>query len=118
MSPAVPEETSLTSTFVCDRTESVLSVIEKCLDNGLGTCLIVEEDQRLVGRISLDDIRDALRDRTALVDPTMGWHLADAGTTLATRRLRNDIGDDAILQPVLDPDGRVTGVQIDRSTEF
>src|SRR5258708_4888109 len=118
MSLAVPEETSLTSTFVCNKSESVLSVIEKCLDNGLGTCLIVEEDQRLVGRISLDDIRDGLRERTALADPTVGWHLADTGATSATRRLRNDFGDDAILQPVLDPDGHVTGVQIDRSTEF
>jgi perosamine synthetase len=118
MSLAKPEEASLTSTFVCNKSESVLSVIEKCLDNGLGTCLIVEEDQRLVGRISLDDIRDALRDRTALVDPTMGWHLADAGAALATRRLRNDIGDEAILEPVLDADGHVTAVHIDRSGEF
>lgn len=118
MSLATPEETSLSTTFVCNKSESVLSVIEKCLDNGLGTCLIVEDDQRLIGRISLDDIRDALRDGTALVDPTLGWHLTDAGTTLTTRRLRNDIVDDAILQPVLDPGGRVTGVQVDRTTEF
>jgi perosamine synthetase len=118
MSLALPEEPSLTSAFVCNKSESVLSVIEKCLDNGLGTCLIVEEDQRLVGRISLADIRDALRDRTALVNPTVGWHLTDAGTTSATRRLRNDIGDEAILQPVLDPGGHVTGVQVDRSSEF
>src|SRR5437763_16988209 len=108
MSLAEPEEPSLTSAFVCNKSESVLSVIEKCLDNGLGTCLIVEEDQRLVGRISLADIRDALRDRTALVDPTIGWHLTDAGATSATRRLRNDVGDEAILQPVLDPGGHDT----------
>ena len=55
---------SPTSAFVCNKSESVLSVIEKCLDNGLGTCLIVEDDERLVGRISLDDIRQALLDGT------------------------------------------------------
>ncbi len=116
MSLAEPEKASLTTAFVCNKSESVLAVIEKCLDNGLGTCLIVEDDQRLAGRISLDDIRQALLDGTAIVDPTLGWHLTDAGTTVATRRLRNDIDDDDVLQPVVDPSGHLTGVLIDRST--
>ena len=60
MSLVEPEKTSPTTAFVCSKSESVLSVIERCLDNGLGTCLIVEDDQRLAGRISLDDIRQAL----------------------------------------------------------
>lgn len=75
---AEPERMFAGSSFVCSRSESVLSVIEKCLDNGVGSCLIVEDDQRLVGRISLDDIRRALRDGTALADPTVNWHLAAA----------------------------------------
>src|ERR1700730_14207054 len=116
MSLAEPEGTSLTTAFVCNKSESVLSVIEKCLDNGLGTCLIVEDDQRLAGRVSLDDIRQALLDGTAIIDPTLGWHLADAGTTVATSRLRNDIVDDAVLQPVVDASGHLTGVLIDHST--
>src|SRR5258705_2873015 len=115
MSLAAPEGTSSETAYVCNKSESVLSVIEKCLDNGLGTCLIVEDDQRLAGRISLDDIRQALLDGKAIVDPTLGWHLADAGTTAATHRLRNDV-DDAVLQPVLDPSGHLTGVVIDHST--
>ena len=117
MSLAEPEELSLGADFICNKSESVLSVIEKCLDNGLGACLIVGDDQRLVGRISLDDIRQALHDGTALVDPTLGWHLASAGTTAATRRLRNDIVDDDVLQPVVDPSGHLTGVFIDRSMQ-
>jgi perosamine synthetase len=111
MSLAEPEEPSLA--FVCNRSESVLSVIEKCLDNGLGTCLIVEDDHRLVGRISLDDIRRALVDGTAIVDSTLGWHLAAA--ELPANRLRNDI--DGVLQPVLDTSGHLTGVLIDRSSQ-
>src|SRR5580704_14119614 len=91
MSLAEPEELSPTAAFVCNKSESILSVIEKCLDNGLGSCLIVEDDQRLAGRISLDDIRQALLDGTAIADPTLGWHLADAGTSATTCRLRNDI---------------------------
>src|SRR5260370_41101315 len=103
MSLAEPEELSLTAAFVCNKSESVLSVIEKCLDNGLGTCLIVEDDQRLAGRISLDDIRQALLDGSAIIDPTLGWHLTDAGTAAATCRPRNHIADAAVLQPVVDP---------------
>src|SRR2546430_16924052 len=84
MSLAAPEEASQATAFVCNKSESMLSVIEKCLDNGLGTCLIVEDDQRLVGRISLDDIRRGLVDGTAMVDPTLEWHLANGGAP-ATR---------------------------------
>jgi perosamine synthetase len=112
MSLAESQETSSLA-FICNRSESVLSVIEKCLDNGLGTCLIVEDDHRLVGRISLDDIRRALTDGTAIVDSTLGWHLAAA--ELPANRLRNDI--DGVLQPVLDTSGHLTGVLIDRSSQ-
>ncbi len=56
MSLAAPEETSIEAAFVCNKSESVLSVIEKCLDNGLGSCLVVGDDHRFIGRISLDDI--------------------------------------------------------------
>lgn len=122
MSLAVPEEESLAeaslpTAFVCNKSESVLSVIEKCLDNGLGTCLIVEEDKRLVGRISLDDIRQALTDGAAIVDPTLGWHLASGSAMAATKRLRNDVVDDGPLQAVVDPRGYLTGVLIDRSAQ-
>ena len=123
MSLAAPEkaskaslaEVSLPTAFVCNKSESILSVIEKCLDNGLGTCLIVEDDQRLVGRISLDDIRRGLVDGTAMVDPTLEWHLANGGASAT--RLRNDIVHDGILQAVVDPSGYLTGVVIDRSIQ-
>lgn len=115
---AEPERTSSGSSFVCSKSENVLSVIEKCLDNGVGSCLIVEDDQRLVGRISLDDIRRGLRDGTALTDPTVGWHLAATASVPAMRQLRNDTTDEASLQPILDPAGLLTGVRVDRSTEF
>src|SRR5262245_60054659 len=115
MSLAVPEEASLAAQFICNRSESVLAIIEKCLDNGLGSCLIVEDDRRLVGRISLDDIRRALLDGTALLDPTLQWHLDGNGTT-AGRRLPNDLDGDFALRPVLDAAGHLTGVLVDRST--
>ena len=110
MSLAEPELNSSVAPFVCGRSESVLSVIEKCLDNGLGRCLIVGEDGRLIGRISLDDIRAALLDGRAIVDPSLRWHTAPVAASV-----RNDVGCDQLLQPVLDQNGRVTDVVIDRS---
>lgn len=117
MSLAESEGTSFDAGFVCRKSESILSVIEKCLDNGLGTCLIVEDDRRFIGRISLDDIREALLDGTALVDPTLGWHQTAPDITPAARNLRNDIIDGDVLQPVVDRSGHLTGVLVDRSTQ-
>src|SRR5262245_28535385 len=123
MSLAAPEEVTKptanaekTAEFVCNKSESLLSVIEKCLDNGLGTCLIVEDDQRLIGRISLDDIRQALVDGTAIVDPTVGWHLASIASMTSVSPLRNDLTDNGVLQAVVDLAGHLTGVVVDRST--
>src|SRR5882672_1582995 len=115
MSLAAPEETSLAAAFVCNKSESVLSVIEKCLDNGLGSCLVVGDDHRFIGRISLDDIRRALANGAAIVDPTLGWHLA--GNMIAATPLRNDVDQQETLQPVVDSSGHLTGVLIDRSTQ-
>ena len=42
--------------FVCNTSESLIAAIEKCLDNGLGTCLVIGEKRHFVGVISLDDI--------------------------------------------------------------
>lgn len=115
MTLAVSEEMPFASTFVCNKSESVLSVIEKCLDNGLGSCLVIEDDRSLIGRITLDDIRHALLHGTAIHDPTIGWHLANTAAGVAPHQ-RNDTNGE-VLQAVLDPSGRLTGIATDRSTE-
>src|ERR671912_2820321 len=97
MSLAAPEESSIEAAFVCNKSESVLSVIEKCLDNGLGSCLVVGDDHRFIGRISLDDIRRALFDGTAIVDPTLGWH--PAGKMIPAPTPRKDIDPQERLKP-------------------
>ena len=98
--------------FVCSTSESLVAAIEKCLDNGLGTCLVVGDNGRLVGRISLDDIGKAVLDG-ALLNPTLDQHLE----TFA-HRLHNDASvDKDVLRPVLDASGRLIGVDIDRSTQ-
>ena len=75
-------------------------------------CLVVEDDNRLVGRVTLDDIGKAVLDG-ALLHPTLGRHLATLG-----RRLHNDASVDAnVLRPLLDAAGGLVGVAIDRSTQ-
>lgn len=119
MSLAAVEEPLLQEAYVCKRSDSVFTAIEKCLDNGVGSCLIVGDDHRLVGRISLDDIRRALLDGRALDDPSLERHLADAATALTASTLHNDTAVDAqILQAILDANGRLAGVDIDRSGEL
>lgn len=111
MSLAVPEELSPESDFTCRRSDSVLSVIEKCLDNGLGSCLVLGTDQSVEGEVSLDDIRRALRDGSATTAPEVGR--IDMGDRW--QPLRNDVTRHARLIPLTDADGRLAGVRVDRS---
>ena len=98
--------------YICNTSESLIAVIEKCLDNGLGTCLVVEDDNCLVGRVTLDDIGKAVLEG-ALLNPTLGQHLETLG-----RRRQNDTSVDAnVLRPLLDDTGGLVGVAIDRSTQ-
>lgn len=112
MARAAPEDVSIEAHFTCRRTDSILSVIEKCLDNGLGSCLVVGDDRSVEGEVSLDDIRAALHDGSAVTDATLGWYRG-GGPLLP---LRNDLAREARLLPVTDPAGRLAGVRIDRST--
>ncbi len=104
------------SPYVCRRSDSVYSAIEKCLDNGLGSCLVVEDDERLVGRISLDDIRRSMLDGVTLPDLTVDHQLA-ANRSLANGHLRNDTADDDVLRAIVDHHGHLTGVRVDRSMQ-
>ena len=110
---AVDELPSFGEQFVCSTSETLVAAIEKCLDNGLGTCLVVENKHRLVGSISLDDIGRAVLDG-ALLNPTLGPHMA----ALALRGHNHSAARDNLLRPVLAPDGTLVGVSIDRSTQL
>src|SRR4029450_8919224 len=63
---------------------------------------------------SLDDIRRALADGTAIVDPPPGR--PPAGNMIPANPLRNDLDEQETLRPVVDSSGHLTGVLIDRST--
>ena len=99
--------------YVCCTSETLFAAIEKCLDNGLGTCLVVDEDEnRFVGRITLDDIGKAVLGG-ALLNPSLSQNL-----DIFAHRLANDPSSDSqVLQPVLDATGRLVGVTIDRASQ-
>ncbi|HEY4168801.1 MAG TPA: DegT/DnrJ/EryC1/StrS family aminotransferase [Reyranella sp.] len=95
--------------FVCDSSESPLAAIEKCLDNGIGACLVVD-GRRYLGRVSLDELgRAALAG--AMLAPTLGQHLRELG------HHRSNASPTDILQPDLDPAGNLIGITVDRSAQ-
>lgn len=106
--------------FVCRRSDSLFVAIEKCLDNGLGACLLVDDDDRVIGRITLDDLRRAVRDGCMLTGVRLD-HYARVDPGKARQNVgtaRSVLGDDAVLEPVLDADGRLISVAIDHSRRF
>lgn len=107
--------------FVCRQSESLFVAIERCLDNGLGACLLVDDDDRMIGRITLDDLRRAVRDGCVLTDARLDRYArVDPGKTRqnpGTARVAL-YGDDAVLEPVLDSQGRLIDVTVDQSKRF
>jgi perosamine synthetase len=98
--------------FVCNTSETLIGAIEKCLDNGLGTCLVIGDKRRFVGRISLDDIAKAVLDG-ALLNPTLDQYIEKFA-----HRLHNDSSvDKDVLRPVLDAAGNLIGINIDRASQ-
>src|SRR5258708_15719678 len=96
--------------YICNASETLFAASERCLDTGLGTCLVVEGGDRFVGRISLDDIGRAVLGG-ALLNPTLDQHIE-----IFAQRLANDpSADHQVLQPVLDAAGRLAGITIDPS---
>ena len=106
--------------FVCRRSDTIFAAIEKCLDNGLGVCLLVDDADRLIGRITLDEIRRAVRDGCLLTDASLDRY---ASIELDKIRRKVDgawvaLADDAALRPMLDREGRVVDVVVDHSRRF
>src|SRR4051794_34644386 len=77
--PAAPESgddpgPSGEDDFICSTSETLVAAIEKCLDNGIGSCLVVEAGQRFVGQISLEELGKAVLDGVLLA-PTLGQYM-------------------------------------------
>ena len=106
--------------FVCKRSDNVFAAIEKCLDNGLGACLVVGDDQSLIGRITLDDIRSGILDGHLLGDTSLEHYIQNGVRHDDDNdRLSNEPPiDNGPLVPVVDYRGHLIDVEVDRSKQF
>jgi perosamine synthetase len=100
--------------FICQQGESVFAAIEKCLDNGLGICFVVDDNRKLRGRIRLDELRQALRDGRLLAEPSVGGLLERTGEP--SDELEAEKND--AVRPLVDRHGCLIGVAVDRSRCF
>ncbi len=94
--------------FVCKRSDSLLSAIEKCLDNGTGDCFIVDDEDIVFGRVTLEEIAGAILSGTAPAD-LMTWPMTPVSSPETTREC---------VSPLLDATGRLIAVRVDRGSEF
>jgi perosamine synthetase len=107
-SPTLAEQPS----FLCRQADGLFAVIEKCLDNGTGSCLVLDEERRPIGRVDLDQIRRAVREgRMADLD-CLGSLMAADGIAPGTDSTAQAV------QPVLDGEGRLIDLHIDRSRQY
>ncbi len=98
--------------YICHQGESVLAAMERCLANGLGVCLVVDETRRPVAQVTMDELRRALREGRLVADASLRRLLADR------EALPVDAAGNAALRPALDRQGRLVGVMVDRSHGF
>jgi perosamine synthetase len=90
-----------TTGFVCRATDGLWTAIERALDNVYGLVFVTNGDGEAIGRLTLQDLRQALRD---------GVHLGHAslGEIIRPGSL-NDT--DSAVAPVLDERRRIVGIE-------
>lgn len=99
------------SEFVCGAGDSLMAAAEKCLDNRLGTCFVVDAQHRLLGRITLPQIRQAIVSGRAFSD-------LGAGRFAKEQEQAEGVTESRVVTPVLAEDGRLLDIVIDRSRQF
>lgn len=100
--------------FTCRPSDSLLTAAEKCLDNGVGICFVVDAQQRLLGQVTLTQIRQAI---------AAGFDFCDRGIARLLERGGaagggpTAIAGDQAARPVLADNGRLVDVIVDRSRQ-
>ncbi len=91
--------------FTCRRSDGLFVAIERCLDNRMGTCFVVDETDRLVGRVTLDGIRAAILDGHGSLEACLEHPEAPTGAAAAA------------VVPII-ADERIVDVCVDRRNAF
>ena len=95
--------------FTCAATDSLMDVAEKCLDNRLGVCFVVDARQRLLGGITLQNIRKAVVEGRAFSGLGAGYFVEEP-PAVGSQKYGPAI-------PVVADDGRLVDVVVDRSSQ-
>lgn len=90
-----------TDGFFCRATDSMWTAIERALDNGFGLVFVTGSNGEAMGRLTLGDLRQALRDGAHLGNATLGEIVRPCGLDDA----------DSPVAPVLDERRRVVGIE-------
>ncbi len=103
--------------YVCHRSDSIFVAAEICIDHAIESCLVVDDERRLIGRISLEQIRSAVLDGTAIKYPQLEHHLTEyrVGAELQTASRLDGTSANDQLTPIVDHEGRLVDVIVNRS---
>jgi perosamine synthetase len=96
---------NLIDKYVCSVHDTPFAVIERVINSGVGRCLVVNEKNELLGEITLEVLRGAVKSGHWLSASDLSSLISPCVPGLA-------------LTPVLDSKSRVIDVVVDQSAEF
>lgn len=102
-----PADLSRIGAFGCGVSDDLWTVIEKALDNGYGLVFVIDRSGRVLGRVTLDDLRAVIR---------TGAHLNCPNIASLVKPLSE--AAEAVVSPVLDGSGRLVDVRIRPEAEL
>jgi len=109
---ALPRAPQRQAPLFCRSSDSIFLAIERCIDNAAEACLVVDDEQHLLGSISLTQMRQAILDGSAIDHPMLDRHLCITATP--SSGVADAAAGDRLI-PIFDYQGRVFDVLIDRS---
>lgn len=104
--------------FTCGPTESLFAAAEKCLDNRVGQCFLVDAQHRVLGRITLDEIRGMILDGRASLDTSLQQSFSAGEGSHVCAAAAEGARTSEVVTPILAEDGRLIDIRIDRSRQF
>jgi len=97
------------SGLVCGHRDSLYLAISRCLDGGAGLCFVVDDEKRIVGRVTLDSVRNAIRKGELSSGTPIGRSVALMPEPVNSRE---DFA--GVATPMLDARGRLVDVIVDQ----
>lgn len=102
--------------FTCRPSDSLLGAAEKCLDNGVGVCFVIDAEQRPLGQVTLTRIRQAIAAGFDFGDEAVARLLEGGDTAIRCCGATGLPEPEAqAVTPILSADGRLVDAVVDRS---